>query len=545
MISHRSVLAAPALVAAIAAGPSALGQFEGPYALSEWTNGGVSGGTTTIEEGACTVLEYSYDVDLGNPGDGVPFGTQAVFSGTIDRSGVLTFDCELAGFHAFAGAFAGVEVDLELDGVTTTFLVIPQQPVSSNFTLDAAASIPVEAGMMVTVRVIADNNDSNSVANGTLTLSNWKVSADDFVGPYDPGNWMSPQPFNGFTTIDPPPGESNFLAWNYDINEGNPGSGVLFQSMELTTTAAAADETITFDWTYDGFHSFFFASAGLQAIAHQPDGQPPVIVELVPFVTTNGAFSFAGTASIDVRAGQSWGLIASGENADSNSILVGDVVLTNLTATQRDFSGGFAPENLNDQGIADGTTEINCNDGLDLCYEVPAQSGGIAPVTASWSVPVAAEGGFSFQWELIGDHGTVGADVSVELAFINPVGGEFIVSLQPSTGTAGVFTVDGELFEELGFSGEQFEIRVSGSNDEDTIGLSGCLRLSHFSGPVPPPPACPADLDMSNAVDFADILSVLSAFGDCSGDCPADFDNSGAVDFSDLLTVLSAFGPCP
>ena len=55
---------------------------------------------------------------------------------------------------------------------------------------------------------------------------------------------------------------------------------------------------------------------------------------------------------------------------------------------------------------------------------------------------------------------------------------------------------------------------------------------------------CPEDVDGSGAVDFPDVLAILSAFGDCDG-CPEDVDGSGAVDFPDLLAVLAAFGPCP
>jgi hypothetical protein len=57
-------------------------------------------------------------------------------------------------------------------------------------------------------------------------------------------------------------------------------------------------------------------------------------------------------------------------------------------------------------------------------------------------------------------------------------------------------------------------------------------------------PLCPADVVENGAVDFNDLLAVLSNFGDCV-DCPADIDGNGSVDFSDLLTVLSSFGPCP
>lgn len=63
-------------------------------------------------------------------------------------------------------------------------------------------------------------------------------------------------------------------------------------------------------------------------------------------------------------------------------------------------------------------------------------------------------------------------------------------------------------------------------------------------GAAPPPPPCPPDVDGSGQVDFNDLLSVLNAFGTCSG-CPQDIDGNGVVDFTDLLNVLNGFGPCP
>ena len=53
---------------------------------------------------------------------------------------------------------------------------------------------------------------------------------------------------------------------------------------------------------------------------------------------------------------------------------------------------------------------------------------------------------------------------------------------------------------------------------------------------------CPADLDGSGAVDFADILAILAAWGPCT--CVEDLDGSGAVDFGDVRVVLAAWGTC-
>jgi hypothetical protein len=42
-------------------------------------------------------------------------------------------------------------------------------------------------------------------------------------------------------------------------------------------------------------------------------------------------------------------------------------------------------------------------------------------------------------------------------------------------------------------------------------------------------------------VDFSDLLALLAAWGDCppAEYCPADVDGSGSVGFADLLRLLS------
>lgn len=54
---------------------------------------------------------------------------------------------------------------------------------------------------------------------------------------------------------------------------------------------------------------------------------------------------------------------------------------------------------------------------------------------------------------------------------------------------------------------------------------------------------CLADLDDSGAVDFADVLVIIAAWGPCSG-CPADLDGDGTVTFADLLLAIGSWGPC-
>ncbi|MFK7961552.1 MAG: S8 family serine peptidase [Phycisphaerales bacterium] len=59
--------------------------------------------------------------------------------------------------------------------------------------------------------------------------------------------------------------------------------------------------------------------------------------------------------------------------------------------------------------------------------------------------------------------------------------------------------------------------------------------------------SCPADIDGSTAVDFGDLLTLLSCFGNSDEACLA-LDLAGddnLVTFEDLLALLSAWGPCP
>ena len=52
------------------------------------------------------------------------------------------------------------------------------------------------------------------------------------------------------------------------------------------------------------------------------------------------------------------------------------------------------------------------------------------------------------------------------------------------------------------------------------------------------------DLDGDGDVDFADLSTLLAAWGPCPmppASCPADIDGDGLVSFSDLLIVLSGW----
>jgi hypothetical protein len=55
---------------------------------------------------------------------------------------------------------------------------------------------------------------------------------------------------------------------------------------------------------------------------------------------------------------------------------------------------------------------------------------------------------------------------------------------------------------------------------------------------------CPADIDGSCEVGFADLTQLLGTWGPCDSDCPTDLDGSGGVGFGDLTELLGTWGPC-
>ena len=86
-------------------------------------------------------------------------------------------------------------------------------------------------------------------------------------------------------------------------------------------------------------------------------------------------------------------------------------------------------------------------------------------------------------------------------------------------------------------AGETVLIRVAPlpSNLGDGY-VAGELLIDIISG-------CLGDLNGDANVDIADILALISAWGDCEG-CAADLDGDGTVGVADMLIVIGAWGPC-
>jgi len=86
--------------------------------------------------------------------------------------------------------------------------------------------------------------------------------------------------------------------------------------------------------------------------------------------------------------------------------------------------------------------------------------------------------------------------------------------------------------------GESFIIRAGSRVDQEGDGVVNvtCEEIQ--------PPACPGDFNQDDAVDGADLLTLLSDWGSCPG-CESDLTGDDAVDGADLLVLLSNWGACP
>lgn len=95
-------------------------------------------------------------------------------------------------------------------------------------------------------------------------------------------------------------------------------------------------------------------------------------------------------------------------------------------------------------------------------------------------------------------------------------------------------------------TGEHFQLARSRSNEDPTVQVPAeWTNLLPEEGLGDPIPDCTADLTGDDVVNVSDLLSMLAAWGPCSGPCYADINADGSVDVLDLLLMLSAWGPCP
>jgi hypothetical protein len=128
---------------------------------------------------------------------------------------------------------------------------------------------------------------------------------------------------------------SSCVAFGYTIDLSNPpgsaqgGGGVPLSTWTFQDTAATTG-TLTFNWQYIGFHSFFEVTAMAQVFS----GSNVVTLSSAGPVdcctTPSAGFNVQGTGTIAVTAGTPFGFTVGGSNGDSDSVLNGTLVISSF-----------------------------------------------------------------------------------------------------------------------------------------------------------------------------------------------------------------------
>jgi subtilisin family serine protease len=82
-----------------------------------------------------------------------------------------------------------------------------------------------------------------------------------------------------------------------------------------------------------------------------------------------------------------------------------------------------------------------------------------------------------------------------------------------------------------------------GSGGYDTTFGHGFINARAALEAIDTGGTCTGDVNGDNTVGVTDLLSVVNAWGYCSG-CSEDINGDGMVNVSDILAVVGAWGPC-
>jgi len=129
--------------------------------------------------------------------------------------------------------------------------------------------------------------------------------------------------------------------------------------------------------------------------------------------------------------------------------------------------------------------------------------------------------------------------LAVTLAAIATAGQSTDYSISSHVIAGGGGTSSSGSYALSGTIGQHEAGKMSGGNFTLVGGFWACP-----ASPSEPKCPTPGDLNCDGVVDGADLLILLSAWGECPApnDCPADLNNDGSVDGADLLILLSNWG---
>jgi hypothetical protein len=125
-------------------------------------------------------------------------------------------------------------------------------------------------------------------------------------------------------------GTSGPAVFSYDQTTGFDGSWRF-------STVASRTRVVQLAWTYTGFHSFFRVTVGLDAfVTHGPTTTATPLVNAGPVnccTPPSGGFTYNGTTSLSVQAGDTYGFAMRGSHFDSAHVLRGTLTVNDPDMT--------------------------------------------------------------------------------------------------------------------------------------------------------------------------------------------------------------------
>ncbi|TWT40170.1 hypothetical protein Pla111_34340 [Botrimarina hoheduenensis] len=213
-----------------------------------------------------------------------------------------------------------------------------------------------------------------------------------FEGPFELQNWTDTGIAGGTTTITPTTGPSATAEFAYNVNLG--GGGVTQRTTDFTLVGGAPENGVfRFDYDYSGYHAFFSADADFLTLN---GAQATAVVNS----TTSGSFNFTGSESLGVTQGDTLGFRVGGNNADSDSRLIGtlevssfsfvgasDLIVDSLADTPDD--GDYSAGNFT---LREAIELANAIPGADTITFDPAVFGTEQTISIGSQLPAITEG---------------------------------------------------------------------------------------------------------------------------------------------------------
>ena len=252
-------------------------------------------GTLTVSDGSTSDPALHYEL---NPGDHDTKWWQ--LNSTATDTNYVTVQWEDTGSHAWYDVQVELVAFVTRNGEKDEVPILNESP-SGDFSYKGTYSFKLYAGDEYGFEFGGSNFDSNNFLTGTLV-----------VNPL----WLG----DGLGTVTVSDGSTSDPSLQYSLNP----AGLETQQWWWLYTLATSTRQVMVQWEYTGIHAWYKAHVNLVAYITRADvtSEVPILDE-----SMSGDFSYKGTYTFDLLAGDLYGFKFGGSNDDINNFLNGTLVV--------------------------------------------------------------------------------------------------------------------------------------------------------------------------------------------------------------------------